>query len=79
MNFSRGVIVYHKAIGKGVVLNEVGEGNEKKVEVRMANGHIDKFYPEELETEEEVRARGMRESEEIKRLNEKNTERWGVL
>ena len=53
-NFTRGAVVYHKVMGKGIVLNKLEDG---MVEVRMANGHIEKFYPEELETEAEYDAK----------------------
>ncbi len=48
--FQRGSVIYHKTMGIGSVLNENKDG---MVEVRMQNGHIEKFYPEELETEQE--------------------------
>lgn len=66
MKFARGTVVYHKVMGKGVALNEVDEG---MIEVRMENGHIEKFYPEELETDEEVQARNRRIAEEMNRAN----------
>ncbi len=50
--FTRGTVVEHKVMGKGVVLNDVDDNGY--VEVRMANGHIEKYYPEEMETEDEV-------------------------
>lgn len=66
MKFTRGTVVYHKVMGKGVVLNEANKG---MIEVRMANGHIEKFYAEELETEEEVQARWNRQAREINQSN----------
>jgi len=41
-------------MGKGVALNELPDG---KIEVRMENGNVEKFYAEELETEAEVQQR----------------------
>lgn len=76
MNFTRGTIIHHKVIGKGIVLNELEENGEKKMEVRMENGHIEKFYPEELETDEEVQARDRRMVEEIVRSNEERAKKW---
>lgn len=52
--FQRGNVIYHKTMGVGVVLNETNDG---KVEVRMQNGHIEKFFPEELETEQKFLAK----------------------
>jgi hypothetical protein len=69
MTFTRGVVVYHKIMGRGIVLNEIGDGSEKKIEVRMANGQIEKFYPEELETEAVVVARQRGEIDEVNRSN----------
>lgn len=68
--FSRGTVVHHKVMGKGIALNEVKEKGEEKIEVRMENGHIEKFYPEELETDEVVRARNRNQLEEVNRANE---------
>jgi len=67
MKFTRGTVVHHKVMGKGIVLNVV---DKEMIEVRMENGHLQKFYPEELETDEEVRARKRRETEEVNRTNE---------
>jgi hypothetical protein len=74
--FKRGDIVHHKIMGKGIVLNLVQENNEEKVEVRMANGHIEKFYSEELETDELVKARNREYSHEIARGNEERAKRY---
>ncbi len=52
--FPRGTIVIHKAMGKGVAINEVKDG---MIEVRMQNGQKETFYPEELETVEEYTGR----------------------
>lgn len=70
MTFARGTVVHHKVMGKGIALNEVDEGGEKKVEVRMDNGHIEKFYPEELEADDVVQARQRRQIDEVNRANE---------
>lgn len=75
MKFARGAVVHHKMMGKGVVLNETDDG---MVEVRMANGIPQKFYPEELETDEEVQARDRRKTEEVVRSNEERAERWKI-
>lgn len=56
--FSKGTIVYHKSMGdKGVVINEA----DGMIEVRTSNGHITKFHPEELETEQEFDAKNRNE------------------
>lgn len=68
--FTRGTVVHHKIMGKGVVLNETEEKGEKKIEARMENGHVEKFYPEELETDNEVQARNKAKLAEAKRANE---------
>lgn len=75
MTFTRGTVVYHKIMGRGIVLNEIDEGSEKKIEVRMANGHIEKFYPEELETEAVVVARQRGQIDEANRANEERGRR----
>lgn len=62
--FVRGTVVDHKTMGMGVVLNDVDD--KGFVEVRMSNGHIEKYYPEELETHEEVIARQRARFEENK-------------
>lgn len=76
--FTRGTVVHHKVMGKGIALNEVKEGEETKIEVRMANGHIEKFYPEELETDAVVKAREQNQIDQINRANEENAERWKI-
>lgn len=76
MNFTRGTVVHHKIMGKGIALRQVDEGGEKKIEVRMANGQLEKFFPEELETDEEVQARERKKTEEIVRANKENAKRW---
>lgn len=53
-------------MGKGVVLNKLDDG---MVEVRMANGQKERFYPEELETQEEVTARWDRQAREMNEAN----------
>jgi len=68
--FTRGTVVHHKVMGKGVVLKEVDEKGEKMIEVRMENGVPQKFYPEELETDEVVQARNRNQIEEVNRANE---------
>ncbi|MDO8618796.1 MAG: hypothetical protein Q7R49_02500 [Candidatus Daviesbacteria bacterium] len=75
MNFIRGTVVHHKVMGKGIVINEVEDGGEKKIEVRMANGHLEKFYPEELETDEVVQARNRNQIEEVNSANEERAKR----
>jgi hypothetical protein len=45
------------------------------VEVRMENGHIEKFYPEELESDDVVQARYERQAEEINRSNEERAKK----
>lgn len=67
--FPRGTVVHHKVMGKGIALNEVDEKGEKMIEVRMENGHIEKFYPEELESDEIVQARYRRLAEEVNQAN----------
>ncbi len=66
--FSRGTVVHHKVMGIGVAINE-SDDNDGMVEVRMKNGQKEKFYPEELETQEEVNARNKRMSDEINAAN----------
>lgn len=73
--FSRGTVVHHKVMGKGIALSEVEEKGEKKIEVRMENGHIEKFYPEELETDEAVQARNRNQIEEVNRANEERAKK----
>lgn len=68
--FPRGTVVHHKVMGKGIAINEVDDKGEKKIEVRMENGHIEKFYPEELETDDVVQARQRRQIDEVNRANE---------
>ncbi len=68
--FARGTVVHHKVMGKGVVLNEIDEKGEKMIEVRMENGVPQKFYPEELETDEAVQARNRNQIDEVNRANE---------
>ncbi len=75
MKFTRGVVIHHKVMGKGIVLDEVDDGDEKKIEVRMANSHIERFYSEELETDEEVQARQRRRIDEVNRANEERAKR----
>lgn len=74
--FNRGTVVYHKIMGKGIVLNEVDDNGEKKIEVRMSNGQIEKFYPEELETNEVVQARERNQIEEVVRGNEERASKF---
>lgn len=78
MNFTRGTVVHHKVLGKGIVLNELEEEGEKKIKVRMANGHIEKFYSEELETDEVVQERDRRMVEEVVRGNEERAKNWVI-
>jgi len=73
--FPRGTVVHHKVMGKGIVLNEVEENGEKKIEVRMENGHIEKFYSEELETDEVVQARNRNQIAEVNRANEERAKK----
>lgn len=73
--FPRGTVVHHKVMGKGIALNEVEEKDEKKIEVRMENGHIERFYPEELETDEAVQARNRNQIEEVNRANEERAKK----
>jgi len=70
MTFARGTVVHHKVMGKGIAINEVDENGEKKVEVRMENGHIERFYPEELESDDVIQARNRAKVAEAKRANE---------
>lgn len=60
-------------MGIGVVLNDVDK--DGFVEVRMANGHIEKYYPEEMETHEEVLARQRANYEEAQRKSKRS---WGI-
>lgn len=71
----RGTVVHHKVMGKGVVLNEVDEKGEKMIEVRMENGVPQKFYPEELETDEVVQTRRRSQIEEVNRANEERAKK----
>jgi len=73
--FPRGTVVHHKVMGKGVVLNEIDEKGEKMIEVRMENGVPQKFYPEELETNEVVQARNRNQIEEVNRANEERAKK----
>lgn len=75
MTFARGTVVHHKVMGKGIAINEVDEKGEKMVEVRMENGHIEKFYPEELESDDVVQARYERQAEAINRSNEERAKK----
>jgi hypothetical protein len=59
-------VIEHKVMGRGVAIDETKEG---MVKVRMKNGVVETFYPEELETDEEVQARNKRISDEINRAN----------
>ena len=68
--FVRGIIVHHKIMGKGLVINELEEKGEKIIEVRMSNGVLQKFYPEELETDDVVQARYRQMVEDANRANE---------
>lgn len=74
MIFARGTVVHHKVMGKGTAINEVEEKGEKMVEVRMENGHIEKFYPEELESDDTVQARNRAKVAEANRANEARRE-----
>ncbi len=74
--FKRGDIVHHKIMGKSVVLNILKDKDEEKIEVRMANGHIEKFYPEELETDIVVQARDRDQIEEIMKSNEERAKKF---
>lgn len=73
MTFARGTVVHHKVMGKGIALNEIEVKGDKMVEVRMKNGQTEKFYPEELESDEVVKARDEAMAEEI---NRSNKNRW---
>jgi len=75
MIFTRGTVVHHKVMGKGIALNEVDEAGEIKIEVRMENGHIEKFYPEELETDEVVQARNRNQIAEVNGANEERAKK----
>lgn len=75
MIFTRGTVVRHKVMGKGVVLKEVNENGETMVEVRMENGAPQKFYPEELETNEAVLARLQAQTDAVNRANEERAKR----
>lgn len=80
--FTRGTVVHHKIMGKGVVLNEVDEKGEKMIEVRMENGVPQKFYPEELETNEAIQVRNRNQIAEVNQANEerakKIAEKYGL-
>ena len=56
--FVRGIVVYHKVLGKGIALNVLDSG---KIEVRTDTGQIEQYYPEELEAEEELNKRNKNE------------------
>lgn len=75
MKFTRGTVVHHKVMGKGIVLNEIEEKGEKMIEVRMENGVPQKFYPEELETDEAVQTRNRNQIAEVNRANEERAKR----
>lgn len=74
MKFVRGVVIYHKVMGKGVVLNQI---DEEKFEVRMMNGQIEHFYPEELEIEEEIKDRSRKIAKEVQAANRKRLKGLG--
>lgn len=74
--FTRGTVVHHKVMGKGIVINEVEEKGEKMIEVRMESGIPQKFYPEELETDEVVQEREQRKVNEIMQINQENAKHW---
>ncbi len=57
--FTRGTVIHHKVMGRGVIINEADA--KSLFEVRMVNGHIERFYAEEMETEAEVDARIQRQ------------------
>ena len=76
MKFKRGDIVHHKIMGKGVVLNEIEENGEKKIELRVANGQKEKFYPEELESDDYFKTRIKSENEQVNRMNKENAARF---
>lgn len=65
--FKRGVVVQHKVMGRAVVIDQKGEF----IHVRMQNGEIQEFYPEELETADEYMARIMSQVP-------KNDKDWGI-
>jgi len=76
MIFPRGTIVHHKVHGgaSGTAINDVDVKGDIMVEVRMANGVIEKFFPEELESDETRKARWAVEGEAANRANQN---RWG--
>ncbi len=75
MNFTRGMVVRHKVMGKGVVLKELEEDGEQKIQVRMENGVPQNFYPEELESEEEIQRRNRNEIAEVNKANEERAKK----
>ena len=75
MMFARGTVVEHKLMGRGVIINEVQENGETKIEVRMQNGMPQKFYPEELEDAAEIDSRNFQQAQEAMRAN-KN--KWSI-
>ena len=58
-------------MGRGIVINDVDD--KGFVEVRMSNGHIEKYFPEELETNEEVNAR---RQNQMTRASDKWKDMW---
>lgn len=53
--FQRGTVVRHKVMGRGVVI----DNKNGFVHVRMENGLIQEYYPEELVTEDDYDAHVM--------------------
>lgn len=78
MSFTRGTVVYHKVMGKGIVINQVEKKGEKMFEVRMENGHPQVFYPEELDSEETILQQRKAIADQVQKANEERAKRWGL-
>jgi len=69
--FQPGIICYHKATKHRCVVLKI---NGEMVTVRDEKNQEQNYYPQELETEDEIEARNRAQTEEFNRVN-KN--RWG--
>jgi hypothetical protein len=73
--FREGGIVYHKATGKRCVVISII--NSEKVKVRTADDLEREYYPQELETEEEQKARYEAYTREVNDLQKDNWSKYG--
>lgn len=65
--FKEGIVVYHKASRKRCVIIKINEN--QTIKVRTEKDEQKDYYPQELETEEEVTARDKNQIEEIPEEN----------